>query len=214
MNASRSEPIGPPEGLGPIFLLVVLLGMVVWLRREPFPPAGERAVPPPAADLQTEGWSGGLDLGQGARLEARLVSLHGEDRRQAFDRVALARRLGLDSGEPWLLELVYEPGPGGEVPNLSLGSLGLASGDLHLLPLVPMAPVPPEGGVVDPLLSLLALPEELLAGTRLNAVVWGGQPGPSAILTLGPHRLSMHAGTLSAGSIARTLARLDRSTSR
>ena len=194
--------------------LLVLVCWVLWVRNGSSSPGTGRASPPAAVEQQTQGWLGALDLGDGARLEARLVSLHGEDRRQDFDRSVLAERLGLDSGEPWLLELLYSSGAGGGAPTLSLGSLGLLWDAGKLMPLALKAPVPAEGGVVDPLLSLLALPPELPPGSRLAAVLWGGRPGQEATLTLGPHLVPMGAGTLPSGSISRTLAHLDRSPQR
>ena len=176
-------------------------------------------MPPSAAEQQTQGWLGAKDLSDGARLEARLVSLHGGELRQDFDRSVLAERLSLErelvvSGEPWLLELVYSSGRDGGTTSLPLGSVCLLSNGRQMVPLVRVAPAPAPGGVVDPLVSLLALPSELPPGSRVNAVLWGERPGPSTILTLGNHEVPMGAGTLPAGSISRILVHLDRSSER
>lgn len=217
MSSSRTEPDVPREGAGPsvmVLPLLVLVCWVLWARSDPSGPRGERAAPPPAAEQQTQGWLGGLDLEEGAGLEARLVSLHGEERRQDFDRAVLAARLGLGSGEPWLLELAYSSGAGGGAPSLSLEALGLISEAGPLVPLVSEAPVPAEGGVIDPLLSLLALPLELPPDSRLTAVLWGERPSQASTLTLGVHRIPMAPGALPAGSIPRTLAHVERAPQR
>ena len=206
-----SDPSSDPGPIVLVLPLAALVAGVLWLRHGQGAGTGARPTPPEADVAQlVEGWIGELALDPGARLEARLVPLHGDAERQAFDRDALAGRLGRTDGQPWQLELRY---PGSPESDVSLPLAGLLVRDAAgacLAPGVEAAPAPGEDAAADPLRSLLAPPVALAPGTGLTIVLWGRAPGEAPRLVLGAHEVALRAERVASDSIPRTLARLER----
>jgi hypothetical protein len=131
--------------------------------------------PPPRDGLTVDAWLGSRQLPDGGVLMASLTRLHGDPVVQLCDSEQLSSRLGLDSGEPWKLELCWEaadPNAGAlrcEAP-LVRDSAGAS---LVAFP-APQAPGPQ--GVLDPLRVLLAAPRVLDAGEIDSVILWGEEP--------------------------------------
>ncbi len=215
----QSRPVDS-RGPGPIVLVPPLLALVLgilWVRHgNGFRPRGDRPFPPQSAlETQVPGWVGQAEPTGGTRLDVRLVSLHDQADRQRFDRDALAGRLGLEGGQPWRLVLRYSADPAAAVPALPLDGLELNWGDgKRLLPAVSTSQGVSEDVGVDPLRSLLALPETLAPNHDVTVVVWGDTPGQDLRLDVGSTQVQLRAEPVAAGTVPPTLARLDRSSAR
>ena len=128
------------------------------------------------------GFAGELGLDGGSRITVHLTPLHAAPERQDFDAAVLRRRLGLDAGWPWRLELRHL-GPADGLA-VTVGSAYVDDGGgLALAPLVPDTGAPPEAGEldgpVDPLRSLFATGEVLVGPERsIQRVLWGRPPTP------------------------------------
>lgn len=192
--------------------IVVLVLAVLWVRHGAGRSPGDRPEPPDVSVVTlVEGWLGEAAPTPGARLEVRLVPLHGDEDRQVFDRDVLAARLGRSSGQPWQLELRYPCAADAGAPSLSLEALELrdANGSA-LLPVVGRAPSPVGEGAADPLLSLLAPPTELAPNTSVTVVLWGEAPGEGARLAIDAIEVPLRVERVASDSVPRTLARLER----
>ena len=108
----------------------------------------------------------------GGVLLARLVPLQSAADWEAFDRAALARRLGEDVGEPWRLELRFEASP--HEPALALGDVVVDAGGVLLEQIEPPS-ADGTGGPFDPVRVLLARrAADLAPGASIELVVCGG----------------------------------------
>ncbi len=204
----------------PILTLVV---GAIWLaghrpRREPGPTP---AVGDP--DRAVAGLEARLELEGGGELTARVLPLHGDPDRQAFDAEALRRRLGLPPGEAWRLSLSWTgsaEAADGENGGLELGGLGVRDARGPALELLPAAEA---GGPPDPLRTLLAgRRPPLHPGQAVDLVLWGRAPaegaalgglrGPEAVesaLDASGGDLPLGACELRLGDLRTSLARLE-----
>jgi hypothetical protein len=164
-----------PSGAGGVWfgpaLAVLVAALLIW---KPF------GAGPEEEELLAAGprLAGTLELSPSGRLMVHLDPLNEDPRRQAFDKVALLRRLELPKGEPWRLRLEAE----GEAP-------GSPPADVQILDSVGacLAPIldgatPRAGAVEDPLFGIFR-PHELageVSGWEL--VLWGRPPGPGGRL--------------------------------
>lgn len=147
-----------------------------------------------------EGWSAAAELGAGrGRLSVRLWPLHSDPELQAFDSAALARRLALPPGEPWLAELTWTRAvpraARGPAPAELLQAAGLTVLDgsgVALVPLEPASAPARNAAPSDPLAVLLAPPREGLGPDQsLSVLLWGCAPGgPETAETPGAARLA------------------------
>ena len=179
---TRTRPSVPWALLLPV--ATTALFVLWWTNRE------ERASGPPFTPhvedhRSVEGWGAALDLGADrGRLSVRLWPLHSEPEVQAFDAAALARRLELAAGEPWIAELSWAR-PVDAGPGQSAGRERLEAGQLTvrdargeaLAPLLPSLANFAEDGPADPLRVLLAPPLEGLGPEQsLSVLLWGRAP--------------------------------------
>lgn len=219
----RYDPSAPgrarPATHGPLLLVIPLLSVmlgILWARHWKPYPAGRRPEPPPVVEASgVRGWAGTATLPGGGRLVARLVPLHSDPARQAFDAAALAHRLGLGDGAPWRLVLALRPEPAG-AGERSLASIPLASVRISddqgqaLRSLA--APVPSPSGVVDPVAVVVAPPTDALEpGKEVSLVLWGRPPGATAHARGLPAgvELVLHRETRLSDALDGALARLD-----
>ena len=203
-----------PRGPGPVVLVLPMLALalgILWARHGRSPNGGPRPDPPaPEREGAVAGWVGEALPAPGARLEARLVPLHGDPVRQSFDRDVLAGRLGLAAGRPWQLELRYTAPDGVVAPALPLPAARLCdAAGACLVPAVPSVPAPSEGECADPLLTLLAPPPALAPGERVTVVLWGEPPGEGARLVLDSIEVPLRPSKVPQEALPRTLARLE-----
>ena len=165
-----------PSGAGAIWFgpaLAVLVGaLLIW---KPFASGAKEQ-----EDLLVAAphLAGTLELSPGARLFVHLDPLNEDPRRQAFDKVALSRRLELPMGEPWRLRLEVE----GEAPLSAPERVQVLDSEGACLAPILEGATPRAGAVEDPLFGLF-LPHELpgeVPGWEL--VLWGRPPGPGGRL--------------------------------
>jgi len=163
-------------GPGPIiFVLSLVCALLIWSRNGmgPAGPGLPRHTPPALPDRAgVDGWAGAFDS-----LHGRLMPLHADAARQAFDAAVLQRRLGLGPGQPWRLVVTYLPR--GEAVGAAVPIAGLTVVDAEGLALRPIVDRPGPGvvsGVTDPLRSLLRAPEQLEPGYEVSLVLWGRAP--------------------------------------
>lgn len=169
--------------------LALALGGLYWLEGERTPV--EHAPPTVASpDEDVAGFAARVDVGQGA-LRVRLAPLHPDATRQRFDASALARRLALDTGEPWRLTLVFDAAPSASDTEAARATLEFELSRLAVLDgsgtQVALAPLAPGAGASDrpsdPLRVLLgATNVELAPGQSLDVFLWGRRPGDGARL--------------------------------
>ena len=206
------------SGPGAFVLLLPLLTLilaVLWSRHWRQTTSGERPEPPTVAqEREVEGWVGSGELAPGLSLSARLVPLHDESARQAFDREVLAQRLGLGPGQPWRLVLeLGAPAAGASDTNaLELKAAAVEdSAGARLGPVFTNRPRPAESEVIDPLRALLALPAQSLdVGHTVTLVLWGEAPGSGARLVGFGEPIDLQARRVRVDVLPATLARLDR----
>ena len=145
-------------------------------RPEPAPDA-----PPPASgEAAIAGWRGPSDLAF-AGLTLRLTPLHAEPARQAFDAAALAARLGLATdGQPWRLEVSWEPVDADEPGPWPALEAAIAAGTLRLVDEAGDCAGPLVGAAADrgPLLALFDTARTFDTAAASGQVhLWGRQPG-------------------------------------
>ncbi len=160
---------------------------------------------PGAADAATV-LEGGLDLDGLGRLNARLVPLHADPRRQAFDAEALRRRFAIESGEPFLLRLDLRAAADGSAGPLDPRGLRVVDeGGVALS--VPALTV---GEDLDPLAALLQAPRAIAPGESASLVLFGREPGPGARLILGTgDELALSPASALEGALDVPIARID-----
>ncbi len=159
-----------PSGAGGVWfgpaLAVIVAVLLIWKPFEGAPPQEDLAV------AEGPHLSGTLVLETGGRLRVSLDPLHEDPRRQVFDGVALAERLGLGEGAPWMLRIET----GGDAPRAALEGVQVI--DVEGACLMPiLAGVSPTDDVVqDPLRGLFhpTAPTALLP--RWEVVLWGRAP--------------------------------------
>ncbi|HIF41004.1 MAG TPA: hypothetical protein EYQ74_07890 [Planctomycetes bacterium] len=175
----HSLPTQDPSGVGPSVLLIpVLVGMlgIFWARSRNEGPFGERPVAPQEGTVELVNlWTGGLEF-PGGRLVAELGALHLDPARQEQDARILESLFDLPEGQPWRLRVrleaedqaVLDPA---ELQVVSDGSACLA----------PLRPIPSSAG--HPLLPLLAASPRSLGGpSPTDVILWGQEPGATALL--------------------------------
>ncbi|MDA1266969.1 MAG: hypothetical protein O2816_17960 [Planctomycetota bacterium] len=210
--------LGPPRGPGPVVLILPVLVFVcvlLWMRHGRERDGGATPAPPAeTTGLEVAGWRGVASV-SGAQLDVRLMPLHADARRQAFDQEVFAELLSPGEGQPWQLELRYAA-PGASAPDLPLAQVVVRDGaGAQLRPLRGDVPRLLEGRAADPLHALLALPAEPLApGESLTLVLWGTAPGAGARLEIGDLRCDLSATRIASTDVPRTLATLDRGDAR
>lgn len=140
------------------------------------------AIARPGAADTAMALEGGVDLPGLGHLTARLVRLHADARRQAFDAEALRRRFAIDSGEPFLLRLDLLAAA---QPDESAGPLdprGLRVVDERGVALT--TPALLVGEDLDPLAALLQSPRAIAPGESASLVLFGREPGAGARVAL------------------------------
>ena len=151
--------------VGPL-LVIAIAAILVWKPVDPSSHAEELAT------LSGPRLSGSLSVSEQLEIEVRLKPMHDDARRQRFDGAALAKRLGLDEGEPWRLTLVAP----GELPSTVLSDVQVLEGGRQCLtPLVAEANAA-DGAVQDPLLALFRGPSDESVAGELELVLWGQAP--------------------------------------
>ena len=151
--------------MGPLFVLGIA-AILVFRSAEP------AAMTEELASLSGPRLSGSLMLSDQLQVGVSLVPLHDDARRQRFDSVALAKRLGLGEGEPWRLKLVAVS----DFPLSELDGVQVFEGERSCLsPLVDEMKLS-EGSVQDPLLGLFRARSERSDGKELELVLWGAAP--------------------------------------
>jgi len=186
---------------------LVALGCGFWVARSNS--AQERVLvelePAPAPDVR--GFGGALEAPDGGVWRARLVPLHARAERQAFEAQAVARRLGLQPGEPWRLELSWEAGAGAADPTpVAEGLTVLGEEGSRLSPLA--RPSLAEGAPADPVAVLFAPCEsELAPGESLQLLLWGNAPRERGRLQLAQHELLLEPVDFDAAGLPRAVAR-------
>jgi len=160
-----------PSGAGGVWfgpaLAVLVAVLLIW---KPF----ESATPPEEV-LVAAGprLAGTLELSAGSRMRVRLGPLHEDARRQEFDGIALARRLGLPEGEPWRLRLEAV----GEAPRAVLEGVQVVDAEGACLAPILDGVSPAEGAVQDPLFGLFRPSKPSAETPRWEVVLWGRPPG-------------------------------------
>ncbi len=165
-----------PSGAGSVWfgpaLAVLVAALLIW---KPF-----GAGPKEQEDFLASGphLAGTLELSPRGRLHVHLDPLNDDPRRQAFDKMALSRRLELPTGEPWKLRFEAE----GEAPPSAPEGVQVLDSEGACLALILEGATPRAGAVEDPLFGLFR-PHELsgeVPGWEL--VLWGRTPGPGVRL--------------------------------
>lgn len=145
----------------------------------------------PAADVN--GFEAQVALPQGD-VRLRLGPLHADAQLQSFDALALRRRLALEEGEPFALEIdlasaptaATQPAPAGSVSMLVIDASLLRVHDEQGVALAPIAEIhaPVEGLPADPLRALVTA-RTLVLGVpgSTRVVLWGRAPRANARLT-------------------------------
>jgi len=176
---ARRAVVGPYLLLFPLLLLAIA---VAWLQdRRPEPAAPPRS-PETAETHSLPTWRGESVLAAGGVLYARLARLHARRERQTFDAAALSGRLGLESGEPWHLELTWTGDSEGAPLELGRVSVHDDAGQCQT-----SLPAPEPGALADPLAVLFQAPASLGHGEKISFLLWGEEPADGAWLEgLGP----------------------------
>jgi hypothetical protein len=176
MNA---PPTQDPSGVGPAVLLVpFLVGIlgIFWVRSRADGPLGERPLAPEETSVELVSlWTGELDF-SGGRLVAELGALHLDPARQEQDARTLASRFDLPEGQPWRLRVRLEAEDRAvlDPAQLQLVSEGSAC-------LAPLGSIQSSPG--HPLLPLLtASPRSLGGPSPTDVILWGPEPGATALL--------------------------------
>lgn len=166
---------------GPLLLLFPLLAFAIGVarlqQRRPAA-AGYPTAPSQGLSQAAEAWVGRRD----ATLSATLTRLHADEARQRFETAALRRRLDLGPGEPWRLELRYDPPGGSEATRLTLDELGVSDAEGLQLLALSAPPPPPRGGVADPVAVWFGQPATLDPARTATILLWGEEPGSNALL--------------------------------
>lgn len=192
---------------GPLLLLFPLLAFAIAIARlqnaRP-QPGGYPAAPSQGRAIAAEAW---VDRA-GGEVRATLTRLHADAERQRFDTRALQRRLGFGAGEPWRLELRYDPRDPGAAP-LDLEALAVrdAAGLKLLAPEAP-APPPPDG-VADPVAVWVSPPTALAPGRTTSVLLWGDEPRPDAVVVGAGAELRLSRGFHEVPERGSLLARLE-----
>ena len=199
-----------PGSVVPWLLFVpalIAIGVGFWFAR------GRGQSPRMAVELEVaptpdvRGFGGALEAPDGGVFRARLVPLHARPERQSFEAESLARRLGLESGEPWRLELRWEAGPGSNEGSLDPSQLVVSGeGEARLAPF----DAPGERGdrPYDPVAVLFARPESGLApGHSVQLLLWGSAPRERGRLSLWGRELLLEPLEFDASALPRALAR-------
>lgn len=214
---------------GPVVLLLPLLTLLLallWTARAQRGPRGERALPPPRAEVASlEGWSGARE-----GLSAELVPMHPEPERQAFEAEVLRRRLGRSSGAPWRLVLAYRRGArgrGGPAAGVPPEGASRARGgadesgfaldalrvlDARGVALEVLRSPAERDGPSDPVAVLFAPPQRpLMPGEEVTVVLFGREPeGAARLEGLGPEPVPLAPTEIPATALDVALARLER----
>ena len=167
---SDSQPSAFPSSaqgvwVGPLLVLAIA-AVIVWS------PSGSLDSADELASLSGPRLSGSFLVGEEFRVGVSLEPLHEDARRQSFDKEALAKRLGLEEGEPWRLKLV----PLGEAPDSELSDVHVLEGQRECLSLLVDEVSISEGGVHDPLIALFQPRKEQGEGQAWEFVLWGDAP--------------------------------------
>ena len=171
---SKANAHSFPKGAGGAWfapaLAVVIGALLYW---KPF-----ESAPTPEDVFVASGphLAGTLELGSGSRMRVSLEPLHADARRQEFDGIALARRLGLAAGEPWRLSLEAV----GEVPEAALEGVEVVDGEGSCLAPILDRVVRAKGEVQDPLLGLFRPSRPSEQSPHFELVLWGRAPGDGA----------------------------------
>ncbi len=206
------EPLeaGRPGRLVPwaLFLpALVALGCGFWIARSNSIPERAMLELEPVPTPNVRGFGGALEAPDGGVWRARLVPLHARAERQAFEAQAVARRLELQPGEPWRLELSWEAGAGAAEPMpVAEGLAVLGEEGVRLSPLA--RPSQTEGAPLDPLAVLFAPSESVLApGESLQLLLWGSAPRERGRLRLAQQELLLEPVDFDAAGLPRAVAR-------
>lgn len=149
-----------------------------------------------------QGWSGGLELEDGGRVEVDLARLHAERERQEADARAWRRSLALEPGEPFALDVACSSDA---TSSIDLSALRVVDRDGAAL-----APISSQVG--GPVAVLASPPRAPLApGERIRLLVWGRAPGDGARVQLGTGRSielasSVREGVRASSALARVPA--------
>lgn len=207
------------RGLGPAWLLLPILSVLALaLGRRAGLGGGDagvhEAAPPPIESGRTsvEGWSASLPLKDGAVLTARLVPLHVDASRQAFEAEALRSRFALAPGAPWRLTLRLAAAGGAANPSSpNVTDLPLAGLDVE-----GFSPIVSAAAPRDPVAALFAAPAGSLApGQEVDLFLWrtgadGGAPTARALARVDGETLGVLLPTrLDAPRTSESLARMD-----
>jgi hypothetical protein len=171
---------------------------------------------PPSSDERAEvpGLAGEIEIAGGARLLVRLARLHSDASRQEFDALALQRRFGLATGEPFACDLRYL-GERDATRALPLDAIAVSDERGPALAAfarpAPATYVDPRATHVDPLATLLAPPDaKLQAGETVCIVLWGRDPTGAVRLTLEPGvEVALAPASLPKNQMETALARIE-----
>jgi hypothetical protein len=202
-------PLAPRfPGLALLLFPLLFFAAAVQYQRGVRPEPGAHPEPPREAPSGlVPGWTGFLETAAGARVRVRLSRLHSEAEWQAFDARSLARRLALEPGEPWRLEITHD-GPAG-APALGLGELSLADAEGVAAHSLSGAPAAAPGAVLDPLWGALAGPSSLEPGETARLCLWGRVPVGAAQLEGSFGALKLFAEAVPIGDDGAALASLE-----
>lgn len=180
---------------------IALAGWLAWTRPPaelPPPEESPRASrdPGPLAALEGE-----LELDDGTRLRVLLHPMHADPLRQAFERQALAKRLGLPEGVPWSVAIERTAAAAGSTPRpLEVRAPSVVDGSGTCLRALP-PPAPSTDKKPDPLRTLLAALEgDLPPATVRRGVLWGRAPLAQSRLVI-DREIELHACTVAAGQL-------------
>ena len=207
---------------GPIVLVVPLLaGLLGALHLRGERPRTRPVAPPAIADPDelVLVLRGQAVLADGSRIEVALRPLHANPEHERFDGLALARRFGLEPGEPWHVELEWRAATAGtpDADGPRLAPAGLAVADVEGLALAPLASLALEpqaalgGAARDPLAVLFAPPARPLAPAQsAEFALWGRAPGAGAhCVWPDGTRIELETAELARSGVNAYLARLE-----
>lgn len=164
-----------------LFPLLFLAGGVAFMQSRKPAPLAPPAPPVVEVPGSVNGWAGRGGLAVGA-LSVRLRPLHEDETRQIFDAASLARRLDLEAGQPWSLELSWRVESESAPAPLELEGLSVCDDEGEAAGPLPRVETIAETGVADPLSVLLAPPARLRPGETRRLVLWGREPRDGAEL--------------------------------
>lgn len=155
-----------------------------------------------------EALAGDVETANGLRLTVRLTRLHAQVRQQRFDAQALAARLGLEKGEPFVCEIGARGA--GSVAGGSLRAVVVDDEQGRALATFPVPSVA-DNEPADPLAVLLAPPSiELGGGTAVSVILWGRAPGAGARWSgLGGSEVALAPTHIGSRELDTALARID-----